>query len=99
MIFGDADPEGWLTQTRYRSACEPPDLLDYDIVASDATYRYYRYYRGEPFFPDLPVPRAGRYDLTEVRAGLADVRGIRDLYMVFENAGITLAGLTFGERA
>ncbi|GGP94482.1 glycoside hydrolase family 3 protein [Streptosporangium pseudovulgare] len=52
-----------------------------------------------PLIGDLPVPRAGRYDFTEVRAGLADVRGVRDLYMVFENAGITLAGLTFGERA
>ncbi|GII03519.1 glycoside hydrolase family 3 protein [Planobispora takensis] len=48
VLFGDADPEGRLTQTWYRSACELPDLLDYDIIASDATYQYYR---GAPLHP------------------------------------------------
>ncbi|GAA3444237.1 glycoside hydrolase family 3 protein [Planomonospora venezuelensis] len=48
VLFGDADPEGRLTQTWYRSACELPDLLDYDIIAADATYQYYR---GAPLYP------------------------------------------------
>lgn len=48
VLFGDADPEGRLTQTWYRSACELPDLLDYDIITSDATYQYFR---GTPLFP------------------------------------------------
>ncbi|WP_433252022.1 glycoside hydrolase family 3 C-terminal domain-containing protein [Streptosporangium sp. CA-135522] len=48
VLFGDADPEGRLTQTWYRSACELPDLLDYDIIAADATYQYYR---GTPLHP------------------------------------------------
>ncbi|MFI6506747.1 glycoside hydrolase family 3 C-terminal domain-containing protein [Streptosporangium sp. NPDC050855] len=48
VLFGDADPEGRLTQTWYRSACELPDLLDYDIIASDATYQYFR---GTPLYP------------------------------------------------
>ncbi|MBG0827961.1 glycoside hydrolase family 3 C-terminal domain-containing protein [Planomonospora sp. ID67723] len=48
VLFGDADPEGRLTQTWYRSACELPDLLDYDIIAADATYQYYR---GTPLYP------------------------------------------------
>ncbi|GGS82236.1 sugar hydrolase [Planobispora rosea] len=48
VLFGDADPEGRLTQTWYRSACELPDLLDYDIIAADATYQYYR---GMPLHP------------------------------------------------
>ncbi|WP_219461726.1 glycoside hydrolase family 3 C-terminal domain-containing protein, partial [Nonomuraea rhizosphaerae] len=48
VLFGDADPEGRLTQTWYRSASELPDLLDYDIIATDATYLYYR---GTPLHP------------------------------------------------
>ncbi|WP_344585520.1 glycoside hydrolase family 3 C-terminal domain-containing protein [Nonomuraea roseoviolacea] len=48
VLFGDADPEGRLTQTWYRSAQELPDLLDYDIITADATYLYFR---GTPLFP------------------------------------------------
>ncbi|HEX4812417.1 MAG TPA: glycoside hydrolase family 3 C-terminal domain-containing protein [Nonomuraea sp.] len=48
ILFGDADPEGRLTQTWYRSEQELPDLLDYDIIASDATYQYFR---GSPLHP------------------------------------------------
>ena len=48
VLFGDADPGGRLTQTWYRSAIELPDLDDYDIVATDATYLYYR---GTPLYP------------------------------------------------
>jgi beta-glucosidase len=48
VLFGDADPGGRLTQTWYRSAADLPDLLDYDIIASDATYLYYR---GAPVYP------------------------------------------------
>lgn len=48
VLFGDVDPEGRLTQTWYRSASELPDLLDYDIIATDATYQYFR---GTPLYP------------------------------------------------
>ncbi|WP_248958806.1 glycoside hydrolase family 3 protein [Sphaerisporangium perillae] len=48
VLFGDADPGGRLTQTWYRSACELPDLFDYDIIATDSTYLYYR---GTPLYP------------------------------------------------
>jgi beta-glucosidase len=48
VLFGDEDPGGRLTQTWYRSAAELPDLFDYDIIASDATYLYYR---GAPLYP------------------------------------------------
>jgi beta-glucosidase len=48
VLCGDADPGGRLPQTWYRSAAELPDLLDYDIIASDATYLYYR---GSPLYP------------------------------------------------
>ncbi|WIM97505.1 glycoside hydrolase family 3 C-terminal domain-containing protein [Actinoplanes oblitus] len=43
-----AEPAGRLTQTWYADDSELPDLLDYDIVATDATYLYYR---GTPLFP------------------------------------------------
>ncbi|MEU4571967.1 glycoside hydrolase family 3 C-terminal domain-containing protein [Nonomuraea sp. ATR24] len=48
VLFGDADPEGRLTQTWYRSEQELPDLLDYDIITADATYLYFR---GTPRYP------------------------------------------------
>nr|BFE86523.1 hypothetical protein GCM10020093_091240 [Planobispora longispora] len=43
----------------------------------------------------FPVPRAGRYDLGRVRAVLAEAHGVHDLYLVFENAGITVSHLAF----
>jgi beta-glucosidase len=48
VLTGRADPGGRLTQTWYRSGCELPDLLDYDIITNDATYLYYR---GTPLYP------------------------------------------------
>ena len=42
------DAGGRLTQTWYRSVAELPDLFDYDIIATDATYLYYR---GTPLYP------------------------------------------------
>jgi beta-glucosidase len=48
VIFGDTAPAGRLPQTWYRSAAELPNLLDYDIIGSDATYLYHR---GTPLYP------------------------------------------------
>ncbi|NIK58629.1 glycoside hydrolase family 3 protein [Kribbella shirazensis] len=48
ILFGDHDPSGRLTQTWYHAATDLPDLLDYDIIATDATYLYYR---GTPLYP------------------------------------------------
>ncbi|QSB16398.1 glycoside hydrolase family 3 C-terminal domain-containing protein [Natronosporangium hydrolyticum] len=48
VLLGEAEPVGRLTQTWYRSAADLPDLLDYDIIGTDATYLYYR---GEPVYP------------------------------------------------
>jgi beta-glucosidase len=48
VLLGAADPGGRLTQTWYRDAAELPDLLDYDVITSDATYLYYR---GTPLYP------------------------------------------------
>jgi len=48
VLFGEAEPAGRLPQTWYRSHAELPDLFDYDIITSDATYLYYR---GTPLYP------------------------------------------------
>jgi beta-glucosidase len=48
LLFGDVAPAGRLTQTWYSSAADLPDLLDYDIIAADATYLYFR---GAPLYP------------------------------------------------
>jgi beta-glucosidase len=48
VLTGAVDPGGRLPQTWYRSACELPDIFDYDIIANDATYLYYR---GTPLYP------------------------------------------------
>ncbi|WP_405145735.1 glycoside hydrolase family 3 C-terminal domain-containing protein [Sphaerisporangium sp. NBC_01403] len=40
VLFGDANPAGRLTQTWYKSSADLPDILDYDIVKTGATYLY-----------------------------------------------------------
>ncbi|MFK4089580.1 glycoside hydrolase family 3 C-terminal domain-containing protein [Kribbella sp. NPDC020789] len=48
VLFGVSDAAGRLPQTWYRSEADLPDLLDYDIITSDATYQYFR---GSPLYP------------------------------------------------
>ncbi|MEV5775623.1 glycoside hydrolase family 3 C-terminal domain-containing protein [Streptomyces antimycoticus] len=48
VLFGDVSPAGRLPQTWYASHDDLPDLLDYDIIASRATYLYFD---GAPLFP------------------------------------------------
>ncbi|GAA1715515.1 glycoside hydrolase family 3 C-terminal domain-containing protein [Kribbella yunnanensis] len=48
VLFGVVDAAGRLPQTWYRSEADLPDLLDYDIITSDATYQYFR---GSPLYP------------------------------------------------
>ncbi len=48
VLTGVSDPGGRLTQTWYRDISDLPDLFDYDIITSDATYLYYR---GTPLYP------------------------------------------------
>jgi beta-glucosidase len=48
ILFGDRNPSGRLTQTWYRSDADLPSILDYDIIASDRTYLYYK---GRPLYP------------------------------------------------
>ncbi|WP_326820070.1 glycoside hydrolase family 3 protein [Streptosporangium sp. NBC_01756] len=40
ILYGDANPAGRLTQTWPRAGTELPDILDYDIIKTGATYLY-----------------------------------------------------------
>ncbi len=70
VLFGDTAPAGRLTQTWYRSAADLPDLFDYDIIATDATYLYFR---GAPLYPVRS--RADLRGLRLLRRAALDRRG------------------------
>src|SRR4029453_16740407 len=69
-LFGDAAPAGRLTQTWYSSAAELPDLLDYDIIAADATYLYFR---GAPLYPFGHGLTYTSFEYTDLRLSAASV--------------------------
>ncbi|MDI6101932.1 glycoside hydrolase family 3 C-terminal domain-containing protein [Actinoplanes sp. NEAU-A12] len=80
VLFGSdpaglpVDPSARLTQTWYSDAGDLPDLLDYDIIATDATYLYYR---GTPLFPfghGLSYTRF-HYENLRISAGTIDAAG------------------------
>jgi beta-glucosidase len=58
---------------------------------------------GDPLYgrplATFPVPRTGRYDLRAMAARLAAEPGVHDLYVVFENEGVTLTQLDLGPGA
>ena len=48
VLAGDAEPAGRLAQTWYAADTDLPDILDYDIISSAATYQYSG---AEPLYP------------------------------------------------
>ena len=48
ILFGDRNPSGRLPQTWYRSDADLPSILEYDIIAADRTYLYFK---GRPLYP------------------------------------------------
>ncbi len=48
VLFGDYAPAGRLNMTWYRSTDQLPDYMDYDIIAGERTYQYFR---GEALYP------------------------------------------------
>ena len=48
VLSGDAEPLGRLPQTWYAADADLPDILDYDIISSGATYQYSA---AEPLYP------------------------------------------------
>lgn len=86
VLHGDADPGGRLTQTWYRDAADLPDLLDYDIIAGEATYLYFR---GTPLYPFGHGLSYGTVEYDEIRlsADTVDADGFIDVEVLVTNTG------------
>jgi beta-glucosidase len=93
LLFGDRNPSGRLTQTWYRSDAELPSILDYDIIASDRTYLYFK---GRPLYPfghglsyttfrysDLSTSRHGATVLVSVRVANAGRRAGAEVVQLY----------------
>lgn len=48
VLFGDVSPAGRLNMTWHRSVEQLPDIMEYDLIRGQRTYRYFD---GEPEFP------------------------------------------------
>ncbi|GIF15418.1 glycoside hydrolase family 3 protein [Actinoplanes teichomyceticus] len=85
VLFG-AEPAGRLTQTWYADDSELPDLLDYDIIATDATYLYYR---GTPLFPFGHGLSYTRFEYADLRlsADTVDADGAVTVSVEVTNTG------------
>ncbi|MFY1637640.1 glycoside hydrolase family 3 C-terminal domain-containing protein [Solwaraspora sp. WMMB335] len=86
VLCGDADPGGRLTQTWYRHTADLPDLLDYDIIASDATYLYFR---GEPRYPFGHGLSYTTFEYTDLRlsSSTVDTDGTVEITVTVRNTG------------
>ncbi len=71
VLCGDVSPGGRLPQTWYADDAELPGMLDYDLIASRATYLYYD---GTPLYPFGHGLSYTRFDHAELAVQLSGER-------------------------
>jgi beta-glucosidase len=88
VLLGDHPPSGRLTQTWYRSAGDLPDILEYDIIASDRTYLYFK---GTPLYPfgHGLTYTTFRYGNLRLSAGHVEAGGRVEVTVEVTNTGMT----------
>ncbi|MER7169536.1 glycoside hydrolase family 3 C-terminal domain-containing protein [Micromonospora sp. NPDC000207] len=91
VLLGDADPGGRLTQTWYADTADLPDLLDYDIIGSDATYLYHR---GDPLYPFGHGLSYTTFDYADLRLSAATMAAGEEVVV---NVEVTNSGVRTGE--
>ena len=101
VLFGDYAPAGRLNMTWYRSADQLPDMMDYDIIKGERTYRYFQ---GDVLYPfghgltysafayeklELDRPSIGEGGELEVRVTVrnAGERAGEDVVQLYGSAG------------